>query len=302
MEENLREILEKVCQLSQQNPEFDVALRERLKIASANSVVVDDERINEIYELCIEKVVRKQAAEFYADFPIKGLIPQLEEDFIRMEFFRRKDNFGDFCLALYQQIECMTNHLCERKELEIITSTMWGCSPYVFSDAGTEPRLDNRLKGKFLIANLIFPQGRGQDAFERSQRGLQTQAAIHKCKTVVYFLGYRAKMKSSDYDAFIEISEQLSNIYQCRNWVHRGGTSLHHEKENYEKIYPLKSFYYFKFIGVLTQYIEYVKKGFPFIPELVKYCETIGVQKVPPPQPQLKVKGYIALPEDPRKR
>lgn len=49
MEENLREILEKVCQLSQQNPEFDVALRERLKIASANSVVVDDERINEIY-------------------------------------------------------------------------------------------------------------------------------------------------------------------------------------------------------------------------------------------------------------
>ena len=65
MEENLREILEKVCQLSQQNPEFDVALRERLKIASANSVVVDDERINEIYELCIEKVVRKQAAEVW---------------------------------------------------------------------------------------------------------------------------------------------------------------------------------------------------------------------------------------------
>ena len=33
--------------------------------------------------------------DFYKDFPLKSIIPILVEDFIRMEFFHRKDNFGD---------------------------------------------------------------------------------------------------------------------------------------------------------------------------------------------------------------
>ena len=68
-------------------------------------------KIDEIYELCIEKIARQQAEGVYAKFPIKELIPGLVDDYVRMESFRRKDNFGDFCLALYQQIERITNSL-----------------------------------------------------------------------------------------------------------------------------------------------------------------------------------------------
>ena len=101
MDEKIKSTLNKIFQLTQQNTEFDTELRKRLSVAPAKSAILDDERIEQIYEYCIEKIIRKQAKEFYADFPIKSIVPILEEDFIRMESFRRKDNFGDFCLSLY---------------------------------------------------------------------------------------------------------------------------------------------------------------------------------------------------------
>ena len=117
--------IDKITRLTQQNAEFDMELRKRLNVASANSVLLDDERINEIYEYCIEKIIRQQANEFYEDFPLQSIKDILIGDYIRMESFRRKDNFGDFCLSLYQQIECMTNRLCEKKELSDITENLW---------------------------------------------------------------------------------------------------------------------------------------------------------------------------------
>lgn len=39
-------------------------------------------------------------------------------------------------------------------------------------------------------------------------------------------------------------------------------------KETFARIVPLKSLYYFKFLGVLAQYVEYIKEGCEYIPEL----------------------------------
>ena len=118
--------IDKITRLTQQNAEFDMELRKQLKVASANSVLSENERINQIYEYCIEEIIRTQANDIYKDFPFLSIKDTLIGDFVRMESFRRKDNFGDFCLALYQQIECMTNRLCEKKELSDITEKMWG--------------------------------------------------------------------------------------------------------------------------------------------------------------------------------
>ena len=63
-------------------------------------------KIDSIYELCIERIIHDQAVRFYNGFPIEELKSSLIADFVRMEHFRRKDNFDDFCLAMYQQIEC----------------------------------------------------------------------------------------------------------------------------------------------------------------------------------------------------
>ncbi len=289
--------IDKITRLTQQNAEFDMELRKQLKVASANSVLSEDERINQIYEYCIEEIIRKQANEFYKDFPLQSIKDTLIGDFVRMESFRRKDNFGDFCLALYQQIECMTNRLCEKKELSDITEKMWGYPAYLKVEKGKELSIYNR-SGDYTIASLLFRDK--TNAFEKSRKSLQTQYAIDKIRIIVYFWGYKAMMKGSDYDSFIEITLLLNDIYQCRNMNHRGNSQNQWEKETFARIIPLKSLYYFKFLGVLAQYVEYIKEGWGYIPELKKYSDSIEKRKIS--APQLKIVDKIDLKDDGRKR
>ena len=289
--------IDKITRLTQQNAEFDMELRKQLKVASANSVLSEDERINQIYEYCIEEIIRKQANEFYKDFPLQSIKDTLIGDFVRMESFRKKDNFGDFCLALYQQIECMTNRLCEKKELSDITEKMWGYPAYLKVEKGKELSIYNR-SGDYTIASLLFRDK--TNAFEKSRKSLQTQYAIDKIRIIVYFWGYKAMMKGSDYDSFIEITLLLNDIYQCRNMNHRGNSQNQWEKETFARIIPLKSLYYFKFLGVLAQYVEYIKEGWGYIPELKKYSDSIEKRKIS--APQLKIVDKIDLKDDGRKR
>lgn len=223
-------------------------------------------------------------------------------DYIRMESFRRKDNFEDFCLSLYQQIECMTNKLCENKDLSDITEIMWGHPAYLKIEKGKDTSIYNR-GGDYTIASLLFPgnnkQSGNTNAFVKSRISLQTQYAMDKIRTIVYFLGYKAMMKSGDYDSFVEITSLLNDIYQCRNMNHRGNSQNQWEKETFDRIFPLKSLYYFKFLGVLAQYVEYIKEGWGYIPELKKYSESIEKQNISAPQP--KVLGKIELKDDGRK-
>ena len=294
--------IDKIARLTQQNTEFDMELRKRLNVASANSVLSDDERINDIYEYCIEDIIKKQATEFYADFPLQTIKDRLIGDYIRMESFRRKDNFEDFCLSLYQQIECMTNKLCENKDLSDITEIMWGHPAYLKIEKGKDTSIYNR-GDDYTIASLLFPgnnkQSGNTNAFVKSRISLQTQYAMDKIRTIVYFLGYKAMMKSGDYDSFVEITSLLNDIYQCRNMNHRGNSQNQWEKETFDRIFPLKSLYYFKFLGVLAQYVEYIKEGWGYIPELKKYSESIEKQNISAPQP--KVLGKIELKDDGRK-
>ena len=294
--------IDKIARLTQQNTEFDMELRKRLNVASANSVLSDDERINDIYEYCIEDIIKKQATEFYAAFPLQTIKDRLIGDYIRMESFRRKDNFEDFCLSLYQQIECMTNKLCENKDLSDITEIMWGHPAYLKIEKGKDTSIYNR-GGDYTIASLLFPgnnkQSGNTNAFVKSRISLQTQYAMDKIRTIVYFLGYKAMMKSGDYDSFVEITSLLNDIYQCRNMNHRGNSQNQWEKETFDRIFPLKSLYYFKFLGVLAQYVEYIKEGWGYIPELKKYSESIEKQNISAPQP--KVLGKIELKDDGRK-
>lgn len=302
MDDKLMSTIDKIARLTQQNTEFDIELRKRLNVASANSVLSDDERINDIYEYCIEDIIKKQATEFYADFPLQTIKDRLIGDYIRMESFRRKDNFEDFCLSLYQQIECMTNKLCENKDLSDITEIMWGHPAYLKIEKGKDTSIYNR-GGDYTIASLLFPgnnkQSGNTNAFVKSRISLQTQYAMDKIRTIVYFLGYKAMMKSGDYDSFVEITSLLNDIYQCRNMNHRGNSQNQWEKETFDRIFPLKSLYYFKFLGVLAQYVEYIKEGWGYIPELKKYSESIEKQNISAPQP--KVLGKIELKDDGRK-
>lgn len=278
MDEKLKSTIDKVVRLSNQNAEFGEELRKRLGMASSDIVSAIDWKIDDIYEYCIEKVIRKQAEEFYADFPLPSISDILIKDFCRMESFRRKDNFGDFCLSLYQQIECITNKLCESPTLSKIVEKMIESPAYVQSGKGIEPTIENR-NGRYTIASLLFPgtnKNTGQlCSVEKSKIALQSQYAKDKVRIIVYFLGYQCIMEYRDYDCFTEFTSVLSDIYSCRNTNHRGSTTAPWEQKILDRIIPHKGIYYLKFMGALTEYVNYVKNGYPEINKMLLYAETI---------------------------
>lgn len=56
MDASKEDVIEKIYRLTLQDAEFNTALRKRLEIESSANVVLDnDERLDEIYELCIKR-------------------------------------------------------------------------------------------------------------------------------------------------------------------------------------------------------------------------------------------------------
>lgn len=298
MDENKINVLNKIQRLAQEDPEFGKELQKRLEIIpSAKFKVAENERIDQIYEYCIEKIIRKQSEELYKDFPLENIKSQLVEDCIKMEFFHRKDNFGDFSLALYQQIECMTNIICTNPILAEITDKMWGYSAYIKEEKGQTLDISKRLDGDYCIAKLVFPGNLKNGipkALERSKITLQNQYANDKIRIIVYFLGFKAMLRSGDYDYFKDITNTLSEIYQCRNMNHRGNIQYPWEEETSKRILSMKSVYYFKFLGALVQYIEYIKHGLEFLPEMQHYCKSIEKKQI---NISLQVVGTISQEE-----
>ena len=297
MEEKFISAIDKIVRLCAQDSEFDNELRKRLGIPTPlTSISLDDDRINQIYEYCMEKVVRKQAEDFYSDFPIPSIINNLVDDYCRMEFFRRKDAFGDFCLALYQQIECISNKICSIPDLNIIAEHFWGYPAYVKSGKDIKISINNRKDdSEYSIASLVFMS----KAVEKSKIALHAQYAIDKIRAIVYFLGYKATMKSSDYDGFKEITSLLSGIYQCRNMNHRGSVQTEWEKKTLDRILSRKAVYYLKFLGALTLFVEQIKEGWAHLDEMKRYAQTLPIKEV---RNDVKILGKIDLKDEGRKR
>ena len=61
--------------------------------------------ISEIHEYCIKQILHDQSKMFYKDFKLIEIKDSLCNDFIRMEQFRREDNFEEFCMAMFQQLD-----------------------------------------------------------------------------------------------------------------------------------------------------------------------------------------------------
>lgn len=86
MDEKLLPTLNKIIQLTEQNPEFGAELRKKLGMtAIPMDMSISDDRLSQIYEYCIEKIVHKQAEDFYLNFPLSSIIPTLIDDYCRME-------------------------------------------------------------------------------------------------------------------------------------------------------------------------------------------------------------------------
>jgi hypothetical protein len=248
MEENKKAAIEKIYQLTKQDAEFNAELRKKLT-SSADSTTVDDERLNQIYEYCIEKIILEQAENFYKDFPIKDIIGQLKTDFSRMESFRRKNQFEDYALALYQQIECMVNFVFSQESFVKTINSLW-----------SNPSYSPQKGGKRTIANEIFGSGDYlTSGLERAKNN--HYSAKDKIRCVVYFIG--GFWNSNSYPAnFVKLSEILSDIYICRNTNHRGAAQNPIVDEKIKTFHESFTCSYFLFNAALVEFVRIIQDGF----------------------------------------
>ncbi len=249
MEENKKAAIEKIYLLTKQDAEFNEELRKKLGITSvANSVVIEDDRFNQIYEYCIEKIISDQAENFYKDFPIKEISCRLKDDFKRMEEFRRKNRFDDYSLALYQQIEGIVNYIFSQEFFVTTINLLWNNISY------------KTLKGETrTISNDVF--GSGDYLTKGLERAKENQfSAYDKLKCVIYFVG--GFWSGNKYPAeFIKLSDELYDIYLCRNTNHRGATQNDKLREKIDSYNDSFSFSYFKFNAALVEFVRIVQVG-----------------------------------------
>ncbi len=265
--EQIKNIIEKLHNISKQ-PGKEWLLSE-LMVHFGN-----DAKITEIYEYCIENVLKNQAAEFYKDFPLRRIVPQLEKDFIRMETFRRQNKFEEFSMAVYQQIENITNEIWKDERLYEITTKMMN-HPF---------HIEGKQHGK-PIGELIL-------IGYKSDKTIDKYGAMDLIYCVLYFLCYEAMSKYNKIYDFYQHKNLFNWIYQFRNLNHRNGKPSDSQKNIIETVNTNKSIYYFKFAEALLFYIEGVAKGLGKLDELHTYAmgeKKMDVKVVP------KVVGKIDL-------
>lgn len=249
MEENKRAAIEKIYLLTKQDAEFNEELRKKLEITSvANSAIIEDERFGQIYEYCIEKIITEQADNFYKDFPFKEIIARLKNDYKRMEEFRRKNRFDDYSLALYQQIEGIVNYIFSQELFVKTINILWNNTSY------------KTQKGELrTIANVVFGSGEYlTKGLERAKENMLS--ANDKLKCIIYFIG--GFWLTNRYPAeFVKLSDEIYDIYLCRNTNHRGSTQNEYLKKKIDSYSESFSFSYFKFNAALVEFVRLVQEG-----------------------------------------
>ena len=254
-----------------------------------------DARISDIHEQCIESILTQQANEFYKDFVIADLRPQLIADFIKMEHWRRRNNIYEFSLAMYQQVECIVNYISRNNTLCEVFHTMMDCLCFV--DA-YPPTVDNRNpKSSYTVAQLLFMH----DAPTKSKEILPSLWAYDKFKAINYFVCHQTMLTNYQFDQFVGENRIFGELYALRNRVHRGNdlTAKEIERTKQVEINPSRGF--LTLTAFLTWFIDSVNKGYPLSNELVTFSKT-DFSSVRKPLIGPKVVGKIDLPKTKSKR
>ena len=254
-----------------------------------------DARISDIHEQCIESILTQQANEFYKDFVIADLRPQLIADFIKMEHWRRRNNIYEFSLAMYQQVECIVNYISRNNTLCEVFHTMMDCLCFV--DA-YPPTVDNRNpKSSYTVAQLLFMH----DAPTKSKEILPSLWAYDKFKAINYFVCHQTMLTNYQFDQFVGENRIFGELYGLRNRVHRGNDLTEKEIERTKQVESNPSRGFLTLTAFLTWFIDSVNKGYPLSNELVTFSKT-DFSSVRKPLIGPKVVGKIDLPKTKSKR
>lgn len=223
---------------------------------------ISDARISDIYEQCIETILAQQANDFYKDFVISDIRPQLISDFIKMEHWRRRNNIQEFCLALYQQIEAIVNFLGRDESLNLIWRSIRNAGFFVNLEAKD---IRVRGNGKSIEQSIIY-----KPEIYRTRPELRELVAMDKYKAILFLIVYQTNVHWNNKSFFNDDFFTGQSIYQVRNLNHRGIlTELSTSNRLYNIIYnPTHSMCHL--LGLYSRFVSGINKGFPISKELIE--------------------------------
>lgn len=263
MDEKIKNALDRILLLTQQDAEFNNELRKRLGMDSAAiSYITDTEKIEHIYELCVEKILRQQAENFYEQFhsfPDKYL---LIDDYVNMGHAQRRNKFDYYSLCLYEQLERIMNAIFDVDDFLKTINKIWDIEGFCYFDN------NNKKRKSFTFGNIIW----GNDINDNEKyltsgknraKNKATLTARDKIRIVLFFFNYYA---GSNYkkDRFFkkgydDLCDKYLDIYLCRNTIHRGTEQSEKEKTKVREIHKIFTASYFEFNWLLTQFVWMTK-------------------------------------------
>lgn len=243
--ENLEKLVRFVDEIANQNGN-EWLKRELISKFSVSDKLTSQSTIDEIYEYCIRIIIKEQAEKFYSDFKLNGIRGKLIADFIRMEKFRREDNFEDFCLALFQQIEGIVNELMTADIQSYIQK-------YQDLETHKAKNIKTGINETQKLWQLIFyPALTASELSEKISKPILDWDFLERYKAILFI--YYFNKKIYNYHDYKTIYFMGSDLYQSRNLNHRGGKLTDKQKNTIDKVTSNSYKYYFKFLGFLEEF------------------------------------------------
>lgn len=237
------------------NDWFHIELMTKLNTGIASSLppLV---KIEEIHEFCIRLILKEHARKFYADFKLIDIKEKLIEDFIRMEKFRREDNFEDFCLAAYQQLESVISKLVTNSFFVEYFQQNKDTPALLKFDQVTQTYV---RRGNQTVGKLIFLTSNNTKINNFLTLPVNNWFFNHKFRAVLYLFYFNKEIKTNT-DLFDRIYNTGNFLYQGRNLNHRGVVQSQYQQEIIDDLIPNQHKYYFKFLGFLEDFITSINK------------------------------------------
>lgn len=255
--------------------------------SGAVSNSMDSERMDEIYELCLEKNARDQAMGLYEEFPFKSIKESLIEDYVIMERFRRKGDFLNFSAHLFLQIESICNAVCADERYQKIYSTLVNANVPAFIDYKGGIR-DRREGSSMTISKLIFGNYEVTDRGDKKNTSLLDLWMVERVKCTLYFAAFGTCMSPSDLGEWKYNTNLLNDIYSVRCQAdHRGGNMSEYKESRLREILPHKNRYYSVFFSELTYFVNKIIEGAQFTESLLEYAKSLSDDVEPESPPDV---------------
>ncbi len=228
---------------------------------------ISDAKISDIHEQCIESILHEQASEFYKDFVIPEIRPQLISDYVKMEHWRRRNNIKEFCMALYQQIEAIINYLGADDNLNFIWRSI--CNAGFLIDFNYNDIKIRWNRGKTIEKYIIYKKEKYTGTPQ-----LKDLLAMDKYKAILFLVVYGTNVSKNNKPYFDDDFFIGQDIYHIRNLNHRGNLTDLSTNDRLHNIIANPTYSMCYFLGLYSRFVSGISKGFPISKELVEFAET----------------------------